>query len=83
MHLPVFFALVVLSLAAYVEIVERKISWCVCVLSSKTLNGLLNPQASVIQSVNWGPSTYPEVRVRINWYEPHKLTSMVPGGPLL
>lgn len=61
MHLPVFFALVVLSLAAYVEVVERKISWCVCVLSSRTWNELFNPQASVIQSVNWGLSTYPDV----------------------
>lgn len=61
MHLPVFFALVVLSLAAYVEVVERKISWCVCVLSSRTWNELFNLQASVIQSVNWGLSTYPDV----------------------
>lgn len=47
------FCLSVLSLAAYVGVVERQITRLVCLLSYMTLNKLLNPQASVIHSVNW------------------------------
>lgn len=77
------FCPIVLSLAAYVGKAERKITWIACLLSYMTLNKLLNPQVSVKRSINWGPTTYLEVRVRINCYEPYKLTSTVPGGPLL